>query len=175
MARKKEFKDVRQLLAENLEKAYERWDLLYKNGGSDPFWCDGTNLNLVRNHILYYREQCEEVLEPKDYPEAYHKELPPVVPDDYMAKKGFCVSFGAVMTAFSRLEATCNGMVFSILSVTGCCFRIGKYSFLRRILRNATSSLDPELKETFKAQSSFSSALFTSGSFSFPAASVRVR
>lgn len=30
----------------------------------------------------------EEVLEPKDYPEAYHKELPPVVPDDYMAKKG---------------------------------------------------------------------------------------
>ena len=69
MARKKEFKDVRQLLAENLEKAYERWDLLYKNGGSDPFWCDGTNLNLVRNHILYYREQCEEVLEPKDYPE----------------------------------------------------------------------------------------------------------
>ena len=30
MARKKEFKDVRQLLAENLEKAYERWDLLYK-------------------------------------------------------------------------------------------------------------------------------------------------
>ena len=75
MARKKEFKDVRQLLAENLEKAYERWDLLYKNGGSDPFWCDGTNLNLVRNHILYYREQCEEVLEPKDYPEAYHKEL----------------------------------------------------------------------------------------------------
>ena len=88
MARKKEFKDVRQLLTENLEKAYERWDLLYKNGGSDPFWCDGTNLNLVRNHILYYREQCEEVLEPKDYPEAYHKELPPVVPDDYMAKKG---------------------------------------------------------------------------------------
>lgn len=87
MTRKKEFKDVRQLLAENLEKAYERWDLLYKNGGSDPFWCDGTNLNLVRNHILYYREQCEEVLEPKDYPEAYHKELPPVVPDDYMAKK----------------------------------------------------------------------------------------
>ena len=87
-ARKKEFKDVRQLLTENLEKAYERWDLLYKNGGSDPFWCDGTNLNLVRNHILYYREQCEEVLEPKDYPEAYHKELPPVVPDDYMAKKG---------------------------------------------------------------------------------------
>ena len=65
MARKKEFKDVRQLLAENLEKAYERWDLLYKNGGSDPFWCDGTNLNLVRNHILYYREQCEEVLEPR--------------------------------------------------------------------------------------------------------------
>ena len=45
MARKKEFKDVRQLLTENLEKAYERWDLLYKNGASDPFWCDGTYLN----------------------------------------------------------------------------------------------------------------------------------
>ena len=31
-----------------LESAYERWNLLYTQGGSDPFWADGFNLNLTR-------------------------------------------------------------------------------------------------------------------------------
>ena len=42
---------------EELEKAYAQWQRLYENGGSDPFWPDGVNLNLVRNHIIYYKGQ----------------------------------------------------------------------------------------------------------------------
>lgn len=37
------------------DKEYERWNDIAVNGCSDPFWTDGVNMNLVRNHILYYR------------------------------------------------------------------------------------------------------------------------
>ena len=39
-----------------LENEYAQWDELFTKGGSDPFWTDGSNLNLVRNHIIYYKE-----------------------------------------------------------------------------------------------------------------------
>ena len=42
-------------LLEELKKAYAQWESLYKQGGSDPFYADGVNLNLVRNHILYFK------------------------------------------------------------------------------------------------------------------------
>ena len=45
---------------EELEKAYAQWESLYLQGGSDPFYADGVNLNLVRNHILYFKRQIEE-------------------------------------------------------------------------------------------------------------------
>ena len=45
---------------EELEKAYAQWESLYQQGGSDPFYPDGVNLNLVRNHILYFKRQIEE-------------------------------------------------------------------------------------------------------------------
>ena len=35
-----------------LENLYKRWDYLYEHGGSDPFWSDGTNLSLLRTHII---------------------------------------------------------------------------------------------------------------------------
>ena len=72
---------------ENLEKAlresYEEWVILYKYGGSDPFWEDGVNLNLVRNHIIYYKGQMQE--------QGIHSPLldwdvPPVLPTNYMAR-----------------------------------------------------------------------------------------
>jgi len=39
-----------------LRQEYERWDQLFYHGGQDPFWTDGANLNLVRNHIISCRE-----------------------------------------------------------------------------------------------------------------------
>ena len=61
----------------------------YYNGCSDPFWANGVNLNLVRNHIIYYKRQMQKISE--EYgcflPEIYYRELPPKVESNYMAKK----------------------------------------------------------------------------------------
>lgn len=71
---------------EELEKAYAQWESLYKQGGSDPFYPDGVNLNLVRNHILYFKRQIEETQPLYKNSEAYQRELPPQVEDGYMAR-----------------------------------------------------------------------------------------
>lgn len=69
-----------------LKNDYARWYELFENGGSDPFWSDGANLFLVRNHIIYDKAKIEEEMQPDDYPEEYFRELPPEVDKDYMAK-----------------------------------------------------------------------------------------
>jgi hypothetical protein len=69
-----------------LQEAYDRWEYIYTRGGSDPFHTDGVNLNLVRNHISYYREKIEETMPPENYPAAYFKELPPETDRNYMAR-----------------------------------------------------------------------------------------
>lgn len=71
---------------EELEKAYAQWESLYKQGGSDPFYADGVNLNLVRNHILYFKRQIEETQPLYKNSETYQRELPPQVEDGYMAR-----------------------------------------------------------------------------------------
>lgn len=68
-----------------LEDEFTRWEYLKIHGGSDPFWADGVNMNLVRNHIIYSKKMIEE-LEPEVYPEAYLKETPLEVNPDYMAR-----------------------------------------------------------------------------------------
>lgn len=73
-------------LLEELKKAYAQWESLYKQGGSDPFYPDGVNLNLVRNHILYFKRQIEETQPLYKNSEAYQRELPPQVEDGYMAR-----------------------------------------------------------------------------------------
>lgn len=73
-------------LGERLSSEYDRWERYYRDGGSDPFWSDGANMWLIRNHILYYRRQIEEELSPDEYPEAYFREVPPEVDPNYMAK-----------------------------------------------------------------------------------------
>lgn len=69
-----------------LQKAHDRWAYVYEHGTTDPFWEDGTNLNLVRNHVLYYRGKIEETLSPENYPPIYFKEVPPVVDQNYMVR-----------------------------------------------------------------------------------------
>ncbi len=68
---------------EELRKSFKRWEDIYLNGCNDPFHTDGTNLNLVRNHILSFKRQLEEK---KPYPEICYKETPPEVDYKYMAK-----------------------------------------------------------------------------------------
>ena len=72
--------------AERLRESFEHWQYLYEHGGSDPFYTDGTNLNLVRNHIFYYRQMIDETMAEAERPEIYFREPPPEVPNDYMAR-----------------------------------------------------------------------------------------
>lgn len=64
-----------------------RWKHLSINGGSDPFWCDGCNMNLVRNHVIYHKQMMIEICDTEnlDLPAEYYLPLPPVVPNGYMA------------------------------------------------------------------------------------------
>ena len=73
-------------LGKCIRDSFARWNHIHQNGGSDPFWEDGPNLELVRNHIIYHKRQCEEELLPEQYPPEYHLELPPVVDKAYMAR-----------------------------------------------------------------------------------------
>ena len=75
----------KEQLAEVIRESHEQWKRLRENGGNDPFWTDGVNLNLVRNHIIYGRRLCEEELQEGDYPEDYLP-LPEKVPPNYMVK-----------------------------------------------------------------------------------------
>lgn len=86
MGKKKE----KENLAEELAKSFERWEYLKEHGGSDPFYADGGSMNLVRNHIIYYKNAMVEQYgtDYEKYPEIFYRELPPEVNDNYMARAG---------------------------------------------------------------------------------------
>ena len=86
MAKKKETEN----LAEELAKSFEQWEHLREHGGSDPFYADGTNMNLVRNHIMYYKNKMLEQYgtDYEKYPEIFYREVPPNVSENYMARAG---------------------------------------------------------------------------------------
>lgn len=74
-------------LCQNVRDEIAQWKQINQNGCNDPFWPDGCNMNLVRNHILYYQRKiakiCTEMHLP--YPEEYYFSLPPEVDMNYMA------------------------------------------------------------------------------------------
>ena len=86
MGKKKENEN----LTEELAKCFERWEYLKEHGGSDPFWADGTNMNLVRNHIMYYKNRMAEEYgtDYEKYPEIFYREAPPEVNQNYVARAG---------------------------------------------------------------------------------------
>ena len=70
-----------------LESSYAEWDKLFTEGGSDPFYTDGVNLELVRNHIIYCKKQlAEQENSLIGLPDAYYRDLPPEVDCNYMAR-----------------------------------------------------------------------------------------
>lgn len=78
---------TKEELSKLLSERYERWNHIKEHGSNDPNWADGSNMNLVRNHILYYKKQCEELLLEDDYPEEYHLETPPKFDMNYIARE----------------------------------------------------------------------------------------
>ncbi len=69
-----------------LENSFKRWEELFTNGGSDSFWADGVNLNLVKSHIIYYKNQLSKQENSLlGLPDIYYHKTPPEVDCDYMA------------------------------------------------------------------------------------------
>ena len=86
--KKKTPAEILRELEKNLQERYERWLHIRKEGCSDPYWADGTNLYLVRNHCIYYRRQIAELCDTYEfsYLKSYLRPLPPELPMDFMAK-----------------------------------------------------------------------------------------
>ncbi|VYU01410.1 Uncharacterised protein [uncultured Clostridium sp.] len=74
-------------LVRELEKDYARWEQVYMAGSKDPFWPDGVNANLCRNHILCGKRRIRELYPDAEMPEIYYRPLPQELPAEYMARK----------------------------------------------------------------------------------------
>jgi len=81
---RKKQKESKEDYEKELKTEFDRWEYLNEHGGSDPFWSDGCNMELVRNHIEYYKRKIEEFGEP--YPEIYYRDTPPETNRNYMAR-----------------------------------------------------------------------------------------
>lgn len=74
-------------LAKDIIREVEAWEYENENGCLDPFWPDGANMNLNRNHIIYDKRRIEEICRENGLPlpEEYYIPTPPEVSDYYMA------------------------------------------------------------------------------------------
>ena len=63
-------------LVRELERDYARWEQVYMAGSKDPFWPDGVNANLCRNHILCGKRRIRELYPDAEMPEIYYRPLP---------------------------------------------------------------------------------------------------
>lgn len=74
-------------VCKEMRQSIQHWKDINQNGCNDPFWSDGTNMNLVRNHIIYYKRQLEDICQGEgcDLPEEYYLAMPPEVDNKYMA------------------------------------------------------------------------------------------
>lgn len=59
MPKKQKEPTIEDIVAE-IRKDFARWESVKKNGAGDPTWGDGTNLNIVRRHILIGQDRLKE-------------------------------------------------------------------------------------------------------------------
>lgn len=71
----------------SLQERFDRWDNVYENGCRDPFWSDGTNLNLIRRHIIFYKSELEKSITDGKYPEICKRDVPPEMDASYIARQ----------------------------------------------------------------------------------------
>lgn len=79
-------KDELEKYRKELVEDIERWQYINEHGCNDPFWTDGSNMNLVRNHVIYHKRIifniCQEAGMP--LPDEYYMATPPLVSNYYM-------------------------------------------------------------------------------------------
>lgn len=78
------------LLVNDMLRELATWEWYRTQGGQDPFYTDGANMNLIRNHVIYYKREIERlcVQHGMDLPETYFLATPPKVDEGYMARNG---------------------------------------------------------------------------------------
>lgn len=78
------------VLVKKIRDNYKWWNDIATHGCGDPFWEDGCNMNLIRNHIILLRSQistqAREEMQP--VPGEVYWALPPEVPNTYMVLNG---------------------------------------------------------------------------------------
>lgn len=126
MGKKKENEN----LAGELASSFAQWEYLKEHGGSDPFYADGTNMNLVRNHIMYYKNRMVEEYgaDYEKYPEIFYRELPPEVKN-------------SVAKVFRWIKLVLSGLWLENLSCSNCCCTLYGILPSLRILSDASTSL----------------------------------
>lgn len=87
MAKNKTPKEMLEVACSEIKREIEHWNYLRDYGCQDPFWPDGSNMNLTRNHIISYRREIVEICEKNglEIPTEYYLTVPPQVPEEYMA------------------------------------------------------------------------------------------
>lgn len=85
--KEKSAEDKVQECCQNIRQEIEQWKMINQNGCNDPFWADGCNMNLTRNHIIYYQRQLKEICIENGIPlpDEYYLAVPPEVDTNYMA------------------------------------------------------------------------------------------
>lgn len=85
--KKKTPEQILQECAYNIVREIGVWKHIQESGCNDPFWADGCNMNLTRNHILSYKREIREICEEHrlPIPEEYYIPTPPEVAPNYMA------------------------------------------------------------------------------------------
>lgn len=81
-----------QQIQSEIGQEFQRWNDIACNGCQDPGWPDGVNMNLVRNHIIYWYRLLNEKhsadtqtsLFDNQTEETPRRQIPPEVPDQYM-------------------------------------------------------------------------------------------
>ena len=81
---------VEQIRA-SIEERFRAWNQIAQHGCTARGWRDGVNMNLVRNHIIYYyrllheRQAGQVQISLFDAPASVQERpIPPEVPDNYM-------------------------------------------------------------------------------------------
>lgn len=89
MARKPKGPTIPEL-QQSIRDSFRHWKKLKKTGGTDPSWPDGSNMNLVRNHIFYFQGQLKALCKEKKVrpcPIEAKMKPPRQVSHDYCAPK----------------------------------------------------------------------------------------
>lgn len=74
-------------MCDEIVREIGHWESMVQKGCQDPFWTDGVNLNLTRNHVIYYKGEIVRICEEAniELPGEYYMPLPPEVDGNFMA------------------------------------------------------------------------------------------